>query len=55
MWMNFEIYEALPDILFRLMRPRLRKLTWRESDEHFYRPDLRHAFTVHPKERAVSR
>jgi ribosomal protein S4 len=46
---------ALPDVLFKMARLRLRKLEWRESSDRFERPGLRHAFTFHPKERRHAR
>jgi ribosomal protein S4 len=46
---------ALPDVLFKMARLRLRKLEWREASDRFERFGLRQAFTFHPKERRHAR
>jgi ribosomal protein S4 len=53
-WADRNIGRIIPDVLYKLARIRLRKLEWRESDEHFMRDELRHAFTFSPKERRAA-
>jgi ribosomal protein S4 len=44
-------WEYMPELLFKGMRVRLRKLEWREPDRHFNRRGWRNAFSFFPNER----
>jgi ribosomal protein S4 len=41
----------LPHLIWKDVQRRIRRFEWRESDEVFFRPGFRNAFSLHPKER----